>query len=390
MKTTKGLYLANPASIYMLVWLPTLLLFLMGLTSNIQKVKLETLMLVLGNILSFYLIVTLFAGGKRIARLKLNAEDVDVTVLRSFAKKLLVAWFFGTLVDIYFSGGVPLMWALAGDVSRNYTDFGIPSFHGIINACYLLGLTCLFFYRLLTKSRKALLMILILLTWPVFMLGRGILLSALMQILALYLLLNRVSIQKIGFLVFVGLLLVYLFGLTGDMRGYVNPFSYLITPESAWFFDNLPSGFLWVYIYVTTGINNLNANIDILNPSYMPWYSVSNLVPSAIRSIFSDDKRNDLLIFVNESLNTSSFYAGYISDFGAFGAFLIVALIQSIWAWFFISAIKRKNVSEILAYSIVLQCVIFSVFYDLFLLLPYLFQILLTRLYGKKIKWSKA
>jgi oligosaccharide repeat unit polymerase len=109
-----------------------------------------------------------------------------------------------------------------------------------------------------------------------------------------------------------------------------------------------------------------------------------------VAEFFAIVKRNDLLIFVNESLNTSSFYAGYISDFGAFGAFLIVALIQSIWAWFFISAIKRKNVSEILAYSIVLQCVIFSVFYDLFLLLPYLFQILLTRLYGKKIKWSKA
>lgn len=389
MKVIRGLNLANPAHIYTLVWLITLILFMMGLTSNIQDVYIETLLLVFANILSFYLCIIVLTKGSLVKKIPPNKNEIDVSNLESFTKKLLWAWGLGTLVDIYFSGGLPFVWALMGDTSRNYTNFGIPSFHGIVNACYLLGVTCLFLNYLLTKDRRKLLLFSVLLFWPILMLGRGILLSALMQCVALYFLLYRVSLKAILIFLIFGLTLIILFGVTGDLRGYVNPFASLVNDDAEWIFNNLPSGFLWVYIYVTTGINNINANITMISPSYMPWYSVSNLVPSAIKILISDDKRNDALVFVDEGLNTSSFYAGYLSDFGALGAFLFVVMLQFIWAWFYVSATQQKKVSSILAYAIILQCVIFSIFYDLFLLLPYIFQIMLTQLYGKSIKWKK-
>ena len=386
-KVWNELYLANPAHIYMLVWSITLFLFLLGLTDNIQELKYQTFCLIIGNIISFYLVIFFLANGRPIRKISLSKEDINLHTLRSFSKKLLLFWFFGSLIDIYFSGGLPIIWSLLGNTEKNYTDFGVPSFHGVVNACYLLGSTCLFLEYLLTRNKKNLILIFILICWPILMLGRGILLSLLMQFLSIYLLLFTISLKKLLKLFGFGLAGILFFGIAGDARGYNNPFSYLITSSSGWIFNNLPSGFLWVYVYLTTGINNLNANIDVISPTYLPIYSISNLVPSAIRNIYSEDNRNDSLVFVDESLNTSSFYAGYLSDFGSIGAFIVVIFLQLIWAYFFILS-QKKKVSAILTYAIVLQCVLFSIFYDLFLLLPYLFQIFIAQLYGKKlIKW---
>ena len=386
-KVWNEIYLANPAHIYMLVWTTTLFFFLLELTANIQELKYQTLFLIIGNIISFYLVIYYLANGRPIRRISLNREDVNLITLRSFAKKLLVFWFFGSLVDIYFSGGLPLIWSLSGTVGKNYTDFGIPSFHGVVNACYLLGSTCFFLEYLLTRNKKMLIFIIVLMCWPILMLGRGVLISLLMQFLSIYIILFTLSLKKLLKFFGFGLACIFFFGVVGDVRGDGNPFGYLVKSSSAWIFNNLPSGFLWVYLYLTTGINNINANIDVISPTYIPIDSVSNLIPSAMRDIYSEYNRSDSLVLVDNKLNTSSFYAGYLSDFGAIGAFIVVIFLQLVWAYFFLLS-QKKEVSAILTYAIVLQCILLSVFYDLFMLLPYLFQIFIAQLYGKKlIKW---
>lgn len=345
------------------------------LTSNIVPMNLSVVFLVGANIISA-LIFWLFTLTKGV-RAKVEYDSSDLFEMNRFLKYLLVFWALGSLVDIAYSGGLPILWAAMGS-DKNYTDFGVRSFHGIVNACYLFGVTILsvqIFYE--KKPRKIVLMGL--LCWPILMLGRGILLSALVQIAAVYLLLRPVGVKRLSLIGLVIFLCIVMFGVVGNYRGTSNPFDYLLTEESSQaLFGFLPDGFLWFYVYITTGLNNIAFSINLIEPNYTPYYSVINLLPSFLRFNIEDYVLNGSLVeLVDENLNTSTFYSGYLSDFGLFGAFLAGVSLQLLAVICYRKA-RRGNVSAVLAYSIVFECVVFSIFYDMFLLLPYLLQILMA------------
>jgi oligosaccharide repeat unit polymerase len=363
----------NPAFVYISMWSLVLLLYFFGLTSNLVAPSVVGLMVILMNMVSIFLLYVLLKNRKKSEPVSLERAAFNIRVVSRFFRVLFALWVVGTLFEIYYSGGVPLYWRLVG-IDKLYTEFGVPSLHGVMNACYLQVLSMATYLSIRTKSKSLALFIALLLFWPVLMLGRGILLSGLIQIVCVSLLLTKVSYKKILSLVVVALSVVVVFGYLGDMRQTSNPFSYLVSGRSAAVFDALPSGFLWFYVYLTAGLSNFFHNIDIVTPAWSFSYSMSNMLPSIVRDFFGLDARNDLFTFVDRNLNTSTIYAGFVSDVGAMGGFIFVAVIQLVCCCIYNASLKGKPWG-IFAYSVAFQILVFSIFYDMFFLLPTLFQL---------------
>ena len=382
----RSLNLSNPVVVYSLVWLGVLLLVSFRFTTNLLPLNRSTLLLVLGNVASMGLIYFLL---RRVTPKKeINKENLDDSVrpLKILIKRLLIVWVLGSLFEIINAGGLPLWWALGGGAEKNYTDFGVPTFHGLMNALYLFSVTGLFFDYMVTRNRKALRWSLLLLAWPVAMLGRGILLCAVGQMAGVYFCLKRVSIKTLLALVLTAIFLISVFGWIGDTRGRSTPFSYLVnTQRQSEVFEFLPSGFLWIYVYLTSPLANVINNIDVIQPSYVPYYSIINLVPSFGRGSIGPRVNADPLERVDQSLTVSTFYSGFLSDFGLIGALIAVCILQFFCVMIYFPA-RDKRPWAVLAYAVVFECIVFSVFTNLFFLHTYILQVLFGLYLGVKEK----
>lgn len=361
----------SPIFVYISAWALVLGLYALDLTSNLVEVSGVGLLVIVLNMLGIILISSLLSAGRK-RDLDIEKDGLYLSIVRSFLKFALLVWGAGTAFEVYVGNGFPLLWKFVGD-TRLYTEFGIPSLHGVLNAFYLQSLSMVAFIFFKTRQRRWALLSMLLLCWPVAMLGRGILLSGLLQMTCVFLLVTRVSVKKVGLLAIAGLVVIVIFGLLGDMRQTENPFSYLVTGEAAKFFEGLPSGFLWFYVYLTAGLSNFFHNVDTVNPAWGFSYSLANMLPSVVKTFFQLDPRNDLFEFVDANLNTSTIYAGSVSDFGPLGGFVAVTIVQFVCCYVYSLTLKGKPWG-IFAYTVAFQILIFSIFYDMFFLLPTLFQ----------------
>ncbi|MFB4393746.1 MULTISPECIES: O-antigen polymerase [unclassified Pseudomonas] len=371
--------MGNPVVVFSAVWGSVLLLYCLGATSNLVPINIVGLSLVVLNMLSMALFYLLMVAGRRVPLIDKTQIMEYRRAAKVYAKVLFVLWFGGTCMEVYVQRGFPLYWNWVGD-GRLYTDFGIPSFHGIMNAMYLQLVTALAYLYFVKPRRIIILLLFLLACWPVLMLGRGILLSVIVQITAVFFLMRRLNIKVTLILISSALVAVFLFGYVGDLRQVVNPFGYLVEPAYVDFFSSMPSGFLWFYVYMTSGMSNLFFNIETLQPAYSVGYSLYNMLPSALKLWLGFDQRNDLFVFVDNNLNAATFYSGYISDFGPVGAFLLAAFVQFCCCLAYRVA-RNGRPWGILAYAVAFQILIFSIFYDMFFLLPVLFQFAMAILF---------
>lgn len=371
--------MANPVLVFGIVWGGVLALYLVGATDNLVPVSSFGVFLVLLNVLSIALIYMLLTFGRRTIATDHAVELKHIESAGVYFKILLFFWFIGTCFEVYVQKGFPLYWNIVGD-GRLYTDFGIPSFHGVMNAMYLQAVTALAYIYFINQKKRYIVIVSVLLFWPVMMLGRGIMLSAIIQIVAVFLLTRRLTLNAVIAVILSALAAVFLFGYVGDLRQTENPFFYLVKPDFVEFFSAMPSGFLWFYVYLTSGMSNLFYNIETVEPAYSFGYSFYNMLPSALKIWLGLEGRNDLFVFVDNNLNAATFYSGYISDFGVLGAFFIATIVQFFCCVAYVLA-KKGRPWGVLSYAVAFQVLIFSIFYDLFFILPVLFQFVLAVVY---------
>jgi oligosaccharide repeat unit polymerase len=368
--------LSNPLLTYTSVWLAALFLTSLKMTTNLPDFNISTVFLIGSNIVSFWVIYYIvFSPAKDIFPKHFFINLSSVEKLKNFSNLLFNLWLAGTIIEILLGGGFPLAWVLLG-IPKNYTEFGIPTFHGLLNGIYFFWITAYFLYYFVTDDKSILKKSFLGLLWPLCMLGRGIFLGAVFQIVFVYLQVKPLSSRKIVLLLSVMYIIVFMFGFIGDTRQTGNPFNYLVDPRYKQLFESLPSGFLWVYIYVTSPMSNLIVNIETINPSFAPIQTLSALLPSVLRDKFTTGVE-DPFELIDTNLNVSTFYSNFLSDYGVFGAFLLIAVLQLIITLLYFN-VRKGRVQFMIAYSVVSQCIIFSVFVNLFLLQTYIIQIVVS------------
>ncbi len=328
-------------------------------------------------IISFCVTMICFCIGYGIVCLFGNKRKTNIVCvircdkIKIYMKQLKRFFIIATIIQVIASGGVPIIWTLTGD-SRSYIDFGIHTFNGIVCAVYLIIVLSITLEMILstTKHKKELLLWLL---YPVIIISRQLLISALLELMFLFILSKKIQFKRIAKLAVSIVMTIIIFGYIGDFRTGGSVFLELAAPRYEWL-EYLPSGFLWFIIYVTSPLANFQNTINMVEPIQSFSNSLSGLIPSIVRSDFvgSDQITQSALLVSN--FNVSSYMDPFYKDYGMLYVWIVTLLIGAISRYIYVKMLSIKNYSMIISYCIICEMLLFSVFSNVFLYLPQLFQ----------------
>lgn len=389
--------LANPTVLYSILWLLSLFLYSLDITTNILGLNTETVVLILISIGSAWLAYSYLWLGRSAVHIRRYSfvgrnPDSKIIYFKRIIMVLIALWSLLSFCEIVYFKGIPLISvAVLGQYDLDYKAFGIPTVHGFLNACYLTILTSLGILYFFERKRKVMLLLVALLVWPVLLMSRALLLWALLEVFAVYLIFHKLTMMRILKTSFYFLCFIVLFGWIGDNRGdSENSFTdKFIKEEHEDIAKFIPSGFIWAYLYLSTPINNIVYNIETIKPDYSLRYTTVGLIPSFIRDkIYDNENEKYALDLYSEAFNVSSFFANYLRDLGIVGTLILVLLLQSLSINLFFSA-RDFKLGSMIAYSCLFYAIFLSVFSDFFFSLVTVFQVMIGLfinylLYSKK------
>lgn len=319
-----------------------------------------------------------FLWRPRALRRRYRLQLPGLAQLVTIEKRLRSLWYLWLVLAVFetlFSGGFPIVWGFTNP-SKTYFDYGLPSLHGFVNSLLLAIALCRFALYLLTGNRRHLIIPLFSLIWWIMLATRGTFLFTLVECMILLLRIRRIRSKTINRIAAGALLVVLLFGWLGDLRSGADRFRELAQPASS-YPQWLPSGVLWIYIYATTPLNNLVYSMVSRRPEGNPLlpHTLSLLLPTVARnyvygnaSAAADEITGDL---IEANFNVSTAYLGPAQDFGLPAIFLFSLIAASACQWFWYKPDLRSQ----LCFAVFAMCLIFSLFYDLFLSLPIIAQL---------------
>ena len=308
-------------------------------------------------------------------------------ILRPLLQKYFVylysSWFILQCVNIFYSGGFPLLWLATGD-GRSYTDFGIPTFSGLTftlrNFVFCLGL-------ILIVSRNAsiavkLMTFSIIFTAAFVELSRGHTFFMLAHGLAVLSLYSRLRVRRFLKISGLGISLMFLFGYIQLLR-YPGGYETLLEFAAN---NGVSGGPLMtmlspVLLYLLIPFSNASLNFE--NSAMVDigtGYSLSGLLPSIVRDSLSL-KSFEL---INEAHNTVTFFTPLFMDYGYMGSGLFIFFLVCITSSIALKA-KSGNIFCILVYPIFFSSLLLSFFANYFFSLTFFFYIFIAVLLALKI-----
>ena len=374
--------LAHPGWVYAAIWLVILGLFQLHLTVLLKPLSGVALRLVATSVgVGLLLSACVYALLPRLKVYSAGREARELEQLYRWRKWALIVWGIGSALEVVIFRGVPLIWLLSGDRTRTYATFGIPTVHGFLTALYFFGVAATAVEIFLQGRRRRWIGLLALLAWQVLLVNRGGLVWVALQIAGVFLICRRVGLRfAVGIIAWL-LVAIVMFGVIGDVRtgagtaGLVQSYA---SPAAGKFASRLPSGFLWVYVYTTTPLNNIVNGLENLRPTGTLFFSVQALLPTVIRERVFD--RPDLRFptgLVNPQFNTSTWFANFLADFGPLGAVVASALFLLVALLFYRPA-RAWRPWAIVGYSACFQGIVLSAFADTFTSLVNVAQLMLA------------
>jgi oligosaccharide repeat unit polymerase len=178
------------------------------------------------------------------------------------------------------------------------------------------------------------------------------------------------------------MLFALIFGWSGDIRTGRDHIISQAAPSFS-YPDWLPSAFIWIYIYFTSPLGNLNYNIEI-SQNILPFEIIGAILPSFIRddfvSIFGASTEWGL---VSDSFNVSTLLKPFLMDFGLVGTLFVTFFLGIIF-----SRILRKSETSLAAYFcliIILHGIFFSFFANLLIHLVFIFQMFVVFMICRRV-----
>jgi oligosaccharide repeat unit polymerase len=323
----------TPSAVHAAIWTAIVILYAQGWSRLLIARRPEVLIGVL------LLIVLPFVIGNGIGRVLQVRTRVPLRLPRYSSAVLLLAssWWLLSAAEVWLYGGVPLVWLLQGDLTRDYTTFGIPTLHGLANGV-MFAVAASSIDLFFTKGRfRWLLLHLSFYFWGVLLLSRQNL--VVLAVSAGFVFVSRKGRSAVLAAV-AGLAAVVLgFGFLGDLRSGRELFLSVseIGPGPP---DHLPSSVLWVYMYLVTPLNNLLYNL-LDQPSGAFAANgigfLAPLLPSILRRrLLNPVEWNPAELpfeftgrMVTQNYNVSTGFIGAVLDLGLMG----VAVSALLYGW---------------------------------------------------------
>lgn len=335
-------------------------------------------------LLGFTFAYFVFNKNGKIKVMKLVNIDVDKLIKKT--KTLTYIFIVLVIFEIIYSGYIPLFSMLSSD-SISQFNFGIKSLHGMVMSFGALLFTTWFFIFYITKSKTALLWSIFILLLFALMVTRKMMIVSILQAAILIFYLRHDNKVIIKFSLY-GILTLVIFGIIGDIRTGREIFlslSHFTVDYPEW----LPTGFGWIYIYITTPIANLVSAIDMTTYFSYDFSFTKGLLPSFIRVVFFDvdDNAFDNEWQISGAFNIATGFIGIYKSFGYIGIFLFNFILGFIYK---ILIIKTNNLVFFLITVIFTNITLLLLFSNNFFNLNTISQIIFVYLlFGISIKLKK-
>lgn len=378
--------LANPVFVYISIWTVVILLYSLGLSEFLQPLNLLTVYFLLFSSFCFlfgWSIVAVPSSGFKMKKLYINLHiyksALQKRTVHTKATLLLFLWLIFTVLEVVYFRNLPILSLIGVGPSLRYTEFGFPGIHGVLNAIYFALFNYFLLRFVLLKCKKSLLIISILFLWPLLIMQRMMYIAIFLQsFFLIFIVYSRVLTLKFYFLsFFFSILIILFFGFLGDIRSESRDHLLALAGFNFAYPDWLPSGFAWVYLYVTTPLNNFNHVIsDFLYPNSVPINILTSYFPSFIRQTVVDafvEVSNEINL-VNTAFNVRTGFMPILMDFGAVMGPMFFIIIGGTIRVFVQKAIN--NPAFILFWVAFLYSVVISVFSNHMFHLVFLFEAL--------------
>lgn len=306
--------------------------------------------------------------------------------LWGITKKTLFVWIIFNIIQVIYSGGIPILWYILG-TGKGYFDFGIHGINGLMNS--VLYILCINLYLLYkeTNIKRYKYILITLCLWPAFLVTRQVIIVLLLELFFLVISMHTISIKVIIKTVIGIFLAIYLFGIAGDFRSGGEAFKQLAQPNGDWAYE-IPSGVLWVYMYMSTPIANIQNIFETISPSEGFQHSLSMLLPSPIRSLIYPsglDDDNAMKGLITEAFNVSTFLNEFYLDYGTVYVYIALFIIGTFSKWVYDKVRYELNYFSLLYYMILSQILTLSIFYNHFLYLPVVFQFIVVSFFSYQL-----
>ena len=379
------LRIINPLICYFFAWFISISVFEMQFSFLLEGVHEDFLFFLVINfiliVLGFFLAKLKFISPER-KKLKIKDDYIKLSSLTYKAIILLVCVEF---VQIVYSDGVPIVWALTGN-GKTYFDFGIKSVNGLVNSLYLvieLNISILYAAKFNSKKNRNLFLLLLLL--PIVILSRQLIVSSCMEFIVIYLSYNRISLKACIRGIVLIIVSIFGFGYLGDIRTGAEVFRSLAQVRYDWL-ENLPSGILWVGIYISTPIANLQNTLEYVQPDDVYIHTFERLMPSIFQ------RENEVALLSNMTHDTgliasnftvSSYMHPPLLDQGEWFVYLVTFAVGIIGGLIYYTALKKRIYIYIAFNCIFSMMCLLSIFDNMFFYLPVVFQFAIVYIFHR-------
>lgn len=366
-----------PSFIFNLVWFVTLLLYELKLSYLQHNLSNRTVLIFYCCVFSFNIIVWLlekvhYKPSKKVQSFIDNSLQKSVDSKIKMAKWIAIIIF---VIQIIYSGGVPLIWKIIG-VPKTYFDFGIPSINGAF--CGLIILLGAYSFGKKTPDKY------IYLTMGLLMLSRQVMLSLIIEGIILSIIIRKdgMNFKKIIIII---MCLILGFTLIGNFRSGNKEMDKVFYAKEQ--YQNIPTSIKWIYSYMTFSISNFNNLVDMTDGGVNYGSTIlSDLLPTVVLNKVNIKQNFSENYLISLNYTVSTYLPPLYLDFGIIGVSIFNMIIAFIGYRFYYHIKNNELIYEkdAICYSVYIHNIIFLFFNNMFLYLPIIVQFIYSYLIFKE------
>ncbi len=377
----------GPLFAFIVPWTLVIIGQLLQLCDIIVPVYSSFYLIVIGNMLTLCGIAFTYQTFMPLS-LSLNRQTFE-NIVFSRRFKLIISLLLGfylslQVLQVILCQGFPLLWIFQRS-AKTYMDYGIQSLNGLLNAIYLVGTTGFFLIYLKQKGKMRFVFLMFLMAIPIFLVTRQLMISLFLQISCCALIYNPRLIRT--FLKIACVILI-LFMVVGNLRTGLDTLISILGPKD--YIPTLFYPFLWIYAYIVTPFNNVNASIDTITPLGSLYHELMPLLPSFFRQSASLEGGYTGFELVHKNMTVSTFYIEPLLDFGRVWAFVFMAVFQFFLVRSYRKALYSRLPLHIMEYSVYYMITCLSIFSNLLLFLPVVAQLLVLNVIKIQLRKKKG
>lgn len=354
-------FLKNPFYIYIVSFAFVILIYQLGWSEMYPPLSAG---LIIFFVITFLLALYLGALFDRYLPIRyLEIKEID----RPYRTTIIL--YFLYMLEFIYNRGIPIILALKTS-TYDYKEFGIPTLHPIIATFGSFYTVYIFHLFLSTRRKKYLLVLFFLLTIPILIFNRGMLLINLTSMLFVYLLsIKGIRIRMLLFIVTFSLIVLYFFGVLGNYRITKSPsnryFLEISAANEKFINSRIPKEYMWSYIYISSPLANLQNNInnnpainfrvkDFVIMELLPDFISKRIAP--IVSAERSEPENISAYFIVSTIFCYSF-----NFMGWPGIYLMFLIIISLIACYLL-LLRKNNPYYVTGISILMTFMVFNTF----------------------------